>query len=302
MPVFGVKDASLVSERVFHIVCQATLRNPKRIMYYRKFIPSPHLLPYVECFFVWESSAVLPHPVDVESPPSGYASILFNYGTPYRVTSQKLNGELVPTAFLTGQATRSYQLQLSGRVGMAGIVFRPAGLSTLFGFPMYEFSDERTELRAVLGGKTEEWETKVREAASPAERISVLEQFLNRQLLHRKAEPDRTDYAANLMVAQKGMVNISELLDELYVCRRQFERQFLHKVGVSPKYYARIRRIGALCHLMAQRRWQVADWQDMIHQFGYYDQSHFIKDFTEFTGKSPSLYVRNNVELSHWLK
>ncbi|WP_373512614.1 DUF6597 domain-containing transcriptional factor [Persicitalea sp.] len=271
-------------------------------MYYRKFTPPPHLLPFVECFFVWESSNLLPHPVEVESPPSGYGSMVFNFGTPYRVTSHKINGEVIPTAFLTGQATRSYQLQLTGQVGMAGIVFRPAGLSTLFGLPMYEFSDERTELRAVLGSSTEAWESQIREATSPIERIAILEQFLNRQLLRRNAQPDRTDYAANLIVAQQGVVNISVLMDDLYVCRRQFERQFLQKVGLSPKYYARIRRVGALCHLLAQHRWQVADWQDVVHQFGYYDQSHFIKEFTEFTGKSPSHYVKNNVELAHWLE
>lgn len=271
-------------------------------MHYHKFAPPAHLMPYVECFYVWERSQLIAEPITVESPPSGFASMILNYGTPYRVLSQKLNGELVPRAFLTGQATRSYQLQLSGTLGMAGIVFKPAGLSTLFGVPMYEFSDERVELRAVLGSRVDEWCDKIGEVATPTERVKVLEQFLNRQLLLKKAEPDRTDYAANRIVAQQGMVSISELMDELYVCRRQFERQFLQKVGVSPKYYARIPRVGALCHQLSQNRWQVADWQDLIHQFGYYDQSHFIKEFTQFTGKSPSLYVRNNAELSRLLK
>ena len=251
---------------------------------------------------MWERGQVIAGPITVESPPNGYASIIFNYGTPYRVFSQKLNGELVPKAFLTGQATHSYQLLLSGMLGMAGIVFHPTGLSTLFGLPMYGFSDERIELRAILGSRIDEWHHKIGEATTPASRVAVLEQFLNHQLLFRKTEPDRTDYAANRIVAQQGVVNISELMDELYVCRRQFERQFLQKVGVSPKYYARIRRVGALCHQLSQNHWQVADWQDLIHQFGYYDQSHFIKEFTEFTGKSPSVYVRDNAELARLLE
>ena len=130
----------------------------------------------------------------------------------------------------------------------------------------------------------------------------MLEQFLNLQFLKKSAESDRTDYAANLIVDQRGMVNINQLIDEMYVCRRQFERKFLQKVGVSPKYYARIRRIGYLCNELAQKRWQINDWQDLVYQCGYYDQSHFIKEFTEFTGKSPSLYVKNNVELANYLK
>jgi AraC-like DNA-binding protein len=271
-------------------------------MFYRKFSPPTHLQPFVECFFVWENSKILSTALSIESPPTGFASMVFNYGTPYRVTSQKLNGGLAPKNFLTGQATKSYQLQLLGKIGMVGIVFRPAGLHTLFGLPMYEFSDERTNLRDVLGRQLDEWSDKIEEAISHTERIGLLEQFLNLQFLRKKSEPDRTDYAANLIVDKRGVINISDLMEELFVCRRQFERKFLQKVGVSPKYYARIRRVGVLCNELAQKRWQIADWQEVIYQNGYYDQSHFIKEFTEFTGKSPSLYVKNNAELANYLK
>lgn len=116
--------------------------------------------------------------------------MVFNYGMPYRVTSQKLNGGLAPKTFLTGQATKSYQLQLSGKIGMAGIVFRPAGLNTLFGLPMYEFSNERTNLSDVLGRQLDECSDKIEEAISHAERIALLEQFLNLQLLRKN--PDLT--------------------------------------------------------------------------------------------------------------
>ena len=270
-------------------------------MIYRKVTPPAHLVPFVECFFVWESPARLAKPMQIESPPNGFASMVFNYGTPYRVTSQKLNDGLVPKNFLTGQATKSYQFQLSGQIGMVGIVFRPAALNTLFGLQMYEFSDERVNLRDVLGKSLDELSDKIEESTTIEERMALLEQFLNCQLLRQNPTPDRTDYAANLIVTQRGIVNVSDLMSELYMCRRQFERKFLQKVGVSPKYYARIRRIGYLCSLLASQRWQVVDWQDVIYQSGYYDQSHFIKDFTEFTGKSPSFYVKNNVELTHFL-
>lgn len=91
-------------------------------------------------------------------------------------------------------------------------------------------------------------------------------------------------------------------MDDLFVCGRQFERKFLQKTGVSPKYYARIRRSEVLCHELAKKRWQIADWQELIFQSSYYDQSYFIKEFTEFTDKNPSLYVKNNIELANYLK
>ena len=271
-------------------------------MYYRKFAPSVHLAPFVECYFVWEKPEVLTSPLRVESPPSGYASMVFNYGDAYRVSNGKHASLLAPAMFLTGQATQNYTLELTGRIGMVGIVFKPAGVSSLFGLPMYELTDERVSLTDALDGSMTYLHEQVLEDRTPLARVQVLERFLLRQLLKKSPAFDRTDYAANLIVAQKGVVNVSKLMDELYVCRRQFERQFLQKVGVSPKYYARVRRVGYLCAQLASQRWQVADWHELIYQAGYYDQSHFIREFTAFTGKRPSLYVKDNQELTHYLE
>ena len=153
----------------------------------------------------------------------------------------------------------------------------------------------------MLGKPFETLYDRLMEASSPTERVQLLDQFLSRQLLKRGNLFDRTDYAANLIVERKGVVNVGELMDDLYVCRRQFERQFLQKVGVSPKYYARVRRIGYLCAQLAGQRWQVADWHDLVYRCGYYDQSHFIREFTQFTGKRPTLYVKDNAELPNYL-
>ncbi|WP_266366178.1 DUF6597 domain-containing transcriptional factor [Tellurirhabdus rosea] len=270
-------------------------------MIYQKLPPSPHLAPFVECYFVWEKDPVPEHPFCVESPPSGYASMVFSYGDAYRVRTEKQQ-ILVPPAFLTGQATHQYSLELSGRIGMIGIVFKPAGMSSLFGLPMYEFTEERVALTDVLGREMADLYEQICQETTTYARVTRLENFLTRQLMRRGNCFDRTDYAANLIVEKQGIITIGDIMDELYVCRRQFERLFLHKVGVSPKYYARIRRVGHMCALLVRHQWQVTDWQDLIHQAGYYDQSHFIREFTQFTGKPPTAYVRQNVELARYLQ
>jgi AraC-like DNA-binding protein len=269
-------------------------------MIYQKFCPSPHLRPFIECYFVWEKHGLLAEPLRIESPPTGFASMVFTYGDAYQVRTEK-GVTTAPKAFLTGQATRQYELALSGQIGMVGIVFRPSGISTLFGLPMYEFADERVALADVLGPSLTDLHEAICEHPTTTGRIALLEQFINRQLLRRGDRSDRTDYAANLIVDKFGVLTVIEILDDLYVCRRQFERQFLQKVGVSPKYYARIRRVGHLCAQLATQRWQVSDWQDFVFRAGYYDQSHFIREFKQVTGKRPTLYLKDNTELSQYL-
>ncbi|NID11837.1 DUF6597 domain-containing transcriptional factor [Fibrivirga algicola] len=269
-------------------------------MRYQKIKPAPHLTPFVECYFVWESDDRLITPLLIESPPTGFASMVFTYGDPYIVQTDRYM-KTAPVAFLTGQATRQYALQVTGHLGMAGIVFRPAGISSLFGWPMYEVTDERIPLTDVLGTPVTFLHEQLCHSQTAESRASILEQFVNHQFLKRGDRFDRTDYAANLIVDTFGTLTVSELMNDLYVCRRQFERQFLHKVGISPKYYARIRRIGHLCAQLASQHWQVNHWQDFIFRAGYYDQSHFIREFKQVTGKRPTLYLKENTELSQYL-
>lgn len=277
-------------------------------MFYQKYPPASHLAPFVECYYIWENSPVTPAwmlpakgPLVIESPPTGFGSFVFNLGTPYSVETTQRNALQVPQSFMTGQATHQYRLHLPEIIRMVGIVFRPAGIGSLFGLPMLEFTNERIALVDVLGQSIQFLTEQLAEESNPSSRIAILEQFLSFQLTKRNLQPDRIDYTTNLIVSHRGVLNMNELIENAFLCRRQFERKFLQRVGVSPKFYARIRRISHLCSELASQRWQVDDWQDLIYRSGYYDQSHFIKEFTEFTGKNPSLYTRNNVELMNYL-
>ncbi|MEA5139903.1 helix-turn-helix transcriptional regulator [Arcicella rigui] len=271
------------------------------MIFYKKINPPCHLQPFIECFYIWEMQLDSKEPVIVESPPSCYASVVFNYKTVYQVSSANKNFQSIPKSFITGQASKNYILKIDQSIGLIGIVFRPAALATIFGLEMYEFTDERFDLRAVMGKEIDTLQQQIEDAFSHEERIGFLVNFLNQKLLKYDCTPNRTDYAANLIIEKKGIININMLMDELYVSKRQFERQFLSKVGVSPKYYARMRRVGYLCNLLATQKWNINDWQDLVFQMGYYDQAHFIRDFTSFTGKTPSVYLKKNVELAKYL-
>jgi hypothetical protein len=43
---------------------------------------------------------------------------------------------------------------------------------------------------------------------------------------------------------------------------------------------------------------KAVDWGAVFSECEYYDQSHFIKDFLEFTGRTPQQYLEENRELA----
>jgi AraC-like DNA-binding protein len=167
---------------------------------------------------------------------------------------------------------------------------------------MYEFSDQRMALSDVLGSAADELSERICEARTHRERIGLTEAFLLGRLSVGNVAYSRVNYAADLIVSRNGAIPLNEVIDEVFLCRRQFERKFLQQIGVSPRYYARLRRVGFVCAQLAANRWQVRDWHDFIHTAGYYDQSHFIKDFAEFIGEKPSQYAKQNIELAHFLE
>lgn len=267
-------------------------------MLYQKFIPHPSLKPFVECFYIWEGK--FSERCTVESPPSSFTSIVFNYGDPYIVSNQQHAGLKTPPFFITGQATGRYELSLSGTIGMVGVVFKPAALATFFDLPMFELTEERLELKTVLGKSAAELGERIIEAKNRLTRLKILENWLLRLQREKASNFDGIDFAANLILDQNGAVEVDELLRQVFMSRRQFERKFFNKVGISPKYYIRIRRIGHVCYLLAHQ--QKADWQLLIGAGGYFDQAHFIKEFKHFLGATPSQYFKHNKELVHFLE
>ncbi len=43
-----------------------------------------------------------------------------------------------------------------------------------------------------------------------------------------------------------------------------------------------------------------ASWVDLTYKSGFYDQSHFIKDFREFTGENPTNYLFDEQNMANF--
>ena len=96
---------------------------------------------------------------------------------------------------------------------------------------------------------------------------------------------------ANYISQQKGVVTIKHLEDKFHISRRWLEKQFSSQIGFSPKEYARITRFKAIVgHVMTTPSVSLST---LISNYNYYDQSHFIRDFQEYAGQTPSQFFKN---------
>jgi AraC-like DNA-binding protein len=261
-------------------------------MIYQKFHPCKQLEVLVECYYIWESGSEPVANLIIESPPNSFGAIVFNAGDPYILQNKKYNRLVVPSEFVAGLSIYSYKLFLNGNISIAGIVFKPAGLATLLGLPVYDLTEERVNLKTILNpALVEAYAAALKPAMEPNEKAKLLEKFVMDIYSANKPVPDYIDEVANRIVESNGMLNVNDMLESVYMSRRNFERRFFKKVGLSPKYYARIRRISYLLNLIAGKK--KADWVQLFNDCAF---------FIEFTGRSPQQYLEENQELANLIE
>jgi AraC-like DNA-binding protein len=187
------------------------------------------------------------------------------------------------------QTDRDLTISTPGDLRLIFCIFRPFGFYRLFKTPIRLLNNNVVPLEAFLGGRTRELKDRLLSAPGDEDKIGVVDDFflsLIRPL--PVAYRSCVEYAQNQLMQNNGMLNIDGLSSRLNISRRSLERYFSDNVGMPPKYYARVLRFNYAFGL--KRANPALDWFDIIYDCGYFDQTHFIKDFKHFTGKAPTAF------------
>jgi len=93
-----------------------------------------------------------------------------------------------------------------------------------------------------------------------------------------------------LIVKTKGIITISELEKRIGYSARYINLLFTEKLGISAKQFSRIIKFQNAVDLI--NKGYIDNLCNLAEKFEYYDQSHFIHDFKNFTNKTPSEYIK----------
>lgn len=168
--------------------------------------------------------------------------------------------------------------------------FRPQGIYRLYNIPIEHFNNNLLPVDALMGNDGARLKEQLQEAGDDdLTKTTILNHYfikMANRIDHSHASP--IAYAQDIIFANKGNINIEQLADNISITRRSLERNFVKEVGMTPKYFARVLRIN---YAFTQKQVNpYCQWQDIIHNCGYFDQSHFIKEFKHFTGSTPEVF------------
>jgi AraC-like DNA-binding protein len=91
------------------------------------------------------------------------------------------------------------------------------------------------------------------------------------------------------MTAAHGAFEVDRAAPLAGLSARQFRRR-LEESGLTPKRLCRVLRFRRSFELAATRG---LSWAAVAAETGYFDQAHLIRDFREFTGRTPMAVFSN---------
>ena len=210
-------------------------------------------------------------------------------GDPLSIRVDGGDFETAPEMAIVGpQGSRRIHVYASGRLHIFNILLQPAALHQLFGLDMTEFIGKGIPARDALGKHAVELDSAVRSAPDFAARVAAAERWFGKMLDRSRPEDGIADASRRLLTA-RGNVRISALAGQSGLSDRQFQRRFARQVGLPPKLYARTTRFDAA--LTEHRFRPEKSWTRIIHEAGYFDQAHFIRECHALVGLPPSAFI-----------
>lgn len=255
---------------------------------YRFFEPHPLLAGFVQSVFL------VNHVMDPEEgaivgqyPPTPQHCIFLYIKEKFQ--AKKVTEELFverPKAVVVGPQLTRMELKVSNDYTVAVIGFLPGGLYRLLGIPMHEIFDEGFDGLELMGNDINDLVDRCAQFSSLDKMNECIENYLLGKLVQVK-ELLPIDKALNELVRFQGLMPIAQVADNACLSLRQFERKCKERLGFSPKVYARLIRFSIAYRLF--ERSEIPNWSEIAYTAGYYDQMHFIKDFKDFAGITPTM-------------
>lgn len=184
---------------------------------------------------------------------------------------------------------------LSGVGWAAGVMFEPAAGALITGGPVARWTDTHIELADLLGelGATLVAQVRAAMAADPAAAqaqsaaVDLYQQFLRRYL-----PVDEQGRLVNDIVAHiednPEVSRVADVCAHFDIGERSLQRLTRHRIGLSPKWLVRRRRIqDATWRLRAGATTIAAVAADL----GYTDEAHLSRDFRRVTGVTPGAFA-----------
>ena len=193
-------------------------------------------------------------------------------------------------AYVQGVVTRAFSAALSGDGFVMGLKFRPGGFFPFARRSVAELTDRRVPLVDVLPAADSERLVGFAAAAEGRALLDALESLLRDANPAPDPRVRQVRAIVDRIAADGTILSVEKAAAACSLSPRALQRLCRSYVGVGPKWLIRRFRLQEAAARVEAGETQ--NWADLSRQLGYFDQAHFVNEFTALVGQSPAAYAR----------
>jgi AraC-like DNA-binding protein len=253
-------------------------------VFYGEFDPAPELRPLVASYWIFRVEGALPPGFEHSVPPDGAVSMFFT-----------LQGGFT---MVVGPRTEPQRPPVRAGDVFYGVRFWPGAARAGLLSDLSRLRNEVAPLEQVLPGR---WSAEFRAALADGPGDEEAVRRLDRvwaPLAPRAADLDpvvmRTVFA---VIQSQGQTTVARLAADAGVSERHLRRRFTRDVGLSPKEFARVRRLrSSIVEALGSAE---RCWVELAAAGGYADQAHLVKEYKRLSGLAPEALLAHLARIRH---
>ncbi len=261
-------------------------------MIFETHILEKPLVDYIETIFYYKDFKS-DHSIE-RLVPTGHVFIVFELdGFEYHTYDRKTlepNGSY-KNVWISGMHKDYLSISTHQDSEMLVIQFKANGAYPFFNTPINQFNNKVIDAQDFFGNEVLELRQQILNGKNASEKFKSVEKWLK-----LKFDIDKTANAELLEVLtqlnSKLISESSKIIASYPNSQKHLINQFKTYFGLTPKVFSRIFRFNKVLKNIQNEEDLV--WSQIAYEFGYSDQSHFIKEFKEFSGFNPQEFINSD--------
>ncbi len=252
---------------------QPTVKQSANNVTYTEFLPDIQLQQFIYCYWQLKTTQKLSEQFNYRVVADGCIDIYFELNNPQE-------------NYVMGFCKKFTEFPLDDTFNYVGVRFLPTMFPQLFNVNAIELSNRYEHLHTVVPHFSDFITNRFNETQKQTEIKTTLDSFFIDQIAQTTFNNDNRLYGAlEIILKNFGVIDIEKDLDT-GISTRQLRRLFEFYIGDTAKTFSKVVRFQHI--LNAKPSTQSLRQNKLFFDVGYYDQSHFIKEFKNLYGVTPS--------------
>lgn len=241
--------------------------------------PRKELRPYVRYYWILKCD----EPFSVLTFPIGCPQMIFHRGSPLYIPELSSRQDKFT---VSGQVNFPAHIASDDNTEMIVAVFYPHTIELFIDTPPSAFYNQEISGYDIENRQLIQLADQIFDCPDSELAIQLMEQWLTARI-KPSLNIKRIGAALSTMLFNPS-TQVGRLAEIACLGKKQFERVFRECVGMNPKEYGRIVRFQRALRMM---QLGFRDNADIAYANGYSDQSHFIREFRQFSSLTPKQLV-----------